>query len=159
MIKQKDVFLDYIKDYIVFLDEMIEIQKRQLDAVIAATIKDSVKIKEVDKTVVEVQGYTKRMDSMEQKRLDIQQEVGFGDMTFGQIIDSLDGVKKQEYTIVLEQFKKCIESVVFYSQKIHEKVRSDLNVFNRVINQPTSYNSNKQQIEVNRYAGSLQIKT
>lgn len=158
--KQKqDKFLNYIKDYIVFLNEMIDIQKRQLDTIVTTSVKDAEKIKEVDRSVVEVQGYVVRMDAMEKKRIVIQSEVGYNDMTFSQIIDSLEGVKKQEYSIVLENFKKCVENVTFYSKKIHEKVQSDLSIYNSVINQPASYNSSKQQLEVNRFGGSLQIKT
>lgn len=157
--KEQDIFLNYIDDYIVFLEEMIAVQKRQLDAVVGTSVKDTEKIKEVDKTVVELQGYTKRMDVMEQKRIEIHNQSGYGDMKFNEIIDSLDGVKKQNYQKSFEKFKGCIDSVVFYSKKIQDNVQDDLAVFNKIINQPSSYNSNKQQMEVNRYQGSLQIKT
>ncbi len=157
--KEQDVFLNYINDYIVFLEEMIAVQKRQLDAVVGTSVKDFEKIKEVDKTVVELQSYTKRIEIMEQKRMDIHNQVGYGDMTFDEIVNSLEGIKKQNYQKTFDSFKMCIDNVVFYSKKINEKVQSDLSVFNRVINQPASYNSNKQQVEFNRYAGSLQIKT
>lgn len=157
--KEEDIFLNYINDYIVFLEEMIAVQKRQLDAVVGTSVKDTEKIKEVDKTVVELQSYTKRMDVMEQKRMEVHNQVGYGDMKFDDIINSLDGVKKQNYQKTFDKFKSCIDSIGFYSQKIHEKVQSDLATYNRIINQPSSYNSNKQQLEVNRFAGSLQIKT
>lgn len=157
--KEQDVFLNYINDYIVFLEEMISVQKRQLDAVVGTSVRDSDKIKEVDKTVVELQSYTKRMEVMEQKRIELHQQVGYGDMTFEQIVNSLDGIKKQNYQKTFDNFKMCVDNAVFYSRKINEKVQSDLAVFNRIINQPSSYNSNKQQVEVNRFAGALQIKT
>lgn len=132
-------FQDFILEYIEFFDEMIALQKRQLAAVLAADLSS------VDKIVGEQQVYLKKLSGMERRRIELQNQCGYGSMKFKEIIASISDIEtKAEYDKLFKLLDQRISEVSFYNTKSREKVNADLTEWN--LKESVSYDAKKRQI-------------
>lgn len=132
-------FMDFLVEYIEFFDEMILLQKRQLDAVLASDLMA------VDKIAVEQQVYIKKLSGMERRRMEIQSACGYGTMKFTEIIENVsDAEDKAEYEKLFKLLSQRISDVSFYNTKSREKVNADLAEWN--LKESVSYDSQKRQV-------------
>lgn len=136
-----------MQEYISFLDQMIETQKTQLEAVL------SKQIKQVEKSVASLQTFLMKLDSMEKKRMDLQEQAGYGDMTFRQIIENIPDAQKYELQTLFETMEKRVSDIAYYNSKAQEKVKLDLQIWGNGISKDTpttsagGYTANKKHVD------------
>lgn len=150
--ESKTIFHDFLLQYISFFDDMVEIQKEQLAAVLSEDLA------RVDKSASNLQVFLKKLNSMEQKRIDLQNEAGYGSMTFKEIIVALPQEEQEEYSAIFDKLGKRISEVVFYNNKAQEKVKSDLRTMGNNENSPSVYNAKKEQSAADGVHGLLNAK-
>lgn len=145
--EQKELFYHFMQEYISFLDEMVEVQKTQLEAVL------SKQVKQVEKSVATLQTFLMRLDGMEKKRMDLQAKAGYGDMTFSQIIEHTPNDQKQELQAVFEAMEKRVSDISYYNSKSQDKVKLDLQVWDNSSAQSAGaaaaggYTANKKHVD------------
>ncbi len=147
VLESKQVFYNFVQEYIVFLDQMIEAQKTQLEAVL------SKQVKQVEKSVASLQTFLMKLDSMEKKRMELQEQAGYDDMTFRQIIETASDSQRQELQTLFEGMEKRVSDIAYYNSKSQEKVKLDLQVWNNSTAKGTpttnagGYTANKKHID------------
>lgn len=109
-----------MSEYIEFLKQMVEAQKIQLEAVLSR------EIKLVEKNMSVLQTYLMKLDNMEKKRMDLQEQAGYADMTFKQIIENTPSEDRPEAQRMFDEMDRCVSEVSFYNKKSQEKVKLDL---------------------------------
>lgn len=148
---EKKRFHDFLDEYIDFFDEMVELQKEQLAAVLSS------EIQRVDKCAATLQVYLKKLNMMEQKRIDLQTAAGYKNMSFKEIIAILPEEQKQEYSKLFDMLGKRISEVVFYNDKSQEKVKADLKMHSS-LESSSVYNAKKEQRAAGMGRGLLDAK-
>lgn len=147
----KQEFCNFIKQYVLFFDEMAEQQKKQLAAVMSA------ELAQVEQSASSLQASLKKLDNLEQKRMTLQKAAGYDKMTFKEIIASLPDEEKEEYSRLFEALETKISEVNFYNSKSQEKVRTDL-IRMGSVDTSSGYNAQKKQIDVGTQSGIFEAK-
>ena len=147
-----------MQEYIEFLDQMIVLQKKQLEAVL------SKQVTVVEKSIASLQTFLLRLEGMEKKRMELQAQAGYGDMTFQQIIAQAPQVQKAELKELFENMEKKISDIGFYNEKSQEKVKLDLKQWGSQTGNQTAttyaagYAANKKQMNAGHKSSLFETK-
>jgi flagellar biosynthesis/type III secretory pathway chaperone len=111
---------DFLHEYANFLEEMETVQKEKLDSLLS---KD---LQRMERSIKSQQAYAMRLDNIENRRIRLQTEVGFGGLSFSELIDSAPQDRKNDLKLLFGRIHNSVSNIKYLNGKSAEV--ADLNV-------------------------------
>ncbi len=102
---------EFLLKYAQKLEEVQNAQELKLATLVAGSYK------QLEKSIAEQQAAIMTIESLEKKRNSLQQETGFGTMTFSQILTACDSEYKGRLEEIFERISSSVTSIRFANQK------------------------------------------
>lgn len=131
-----------------YAQKLEEVQKAQ-DLKLATLVAGS--YKQLEKSISEQQAAVMAIEGLEKKRISLQQEIGFGSMTFRQILAVCDSAYKERLEEVFERISSAVMSIRFANQKAMDYANEILDLGN----QKQSYGYKEDADKTTAAAGSF----
>ena len=155
----KKLFLDFLIEYLVFFNKMVEVEHQKLDALL------SNELPRIEHIISLAQATSKELENMENNRMILQEKAGFGGMTFSEILENLEDEEKEEFSNIFQKLQTCISEVKHYNIKSIDIAKTNImrinpsNPFSALKNQTTAPNGyTKEQATAQKKGSILQTK-
>lgn len=106
-----------------YADKMEEIQRSQ-QFKLATLVAGSQK--QLEKTISEQQASIMAIQSLENKRISLQQQTGFGSMTFKEILEACDESYREDLEKVFSRISDAVASIKFSNNKAMNIAKENL---------------------------------
>lgn len=113
---------EFLLKYALKLEEVQKAQDVKLATLVAGSYK------QLEKSISEQQAAVMAIESLEKKRISLQQEIGFGSMTFRQILEVCDSAYKEQLQEVFERISSAVMSIRFANQKAMDYAKEILDL-------------------------------
>ncbi len=110
----------FMESYVQFLEEMAQSEAEKYAAML------SYDPKKIDQTVSRQQAMNMRLAQLEEQRAQEQRRAGFGDKTFQQILQELQGQDQEVFSQLFRRFEKAIMNVKYFNGKTVSFVQDGL---------------------------------
>lgn len=113
---------EFLLKYALKLEEVQKAQDVKLATLVAGSYK------QLEKSISEQQAAVMAIESLEKKRISLQQEIGFGSMTFRQILAVCDSAYKERLQEVFDRISSAVMSIRFANQKAMDYAKEILDL-------------------------------
>lgn len=113
---------EFLLKYAQKLEEVQQAQDLKLATLVAGSYK------QLEKSISEQQAAVMAIESLEKKRISLQQETGFGSMSFQQILLACDDAYTQRLEEVFERISSAVMSIRFANQKAMDYAKEILDL-------------------------------
>ncbi len=118
--KDKNLFFDFLVEYIEFY-EQIECQSRErLDAITSNNLAG------IERSIANDQSAIMRAEQMEKRRIDLQSTAGYNSMSMREIIDRIDGTEKEQLSSFYDKLSEILNSIRFYNARCTKIVKANI---------------------------------
>lgn len=138
--------IKFFEKYNVFLRTMLNNEKEKLSALLSNSLP------RIEHSILTAQADAKQMDSMEKKRMTLQQNVGCGGYTLEQLIDELPSDMRARMSELCDEVRSAVEEIRFHNEKSMDVARTNV----RRINPDALAAQPKQSGPVNPYTKAKQ---
>lgn len=104
-------FYRFMEQYADFMDEMAACEDRKYQTLISSDLD------QMDRTIADSQAMLMRLDKLEAQREKLQQEAGWGDLVFRQIIEQTNGEERAAFMGLFERLSRTVALVQRSNQK------------------------------------------
>lgn len=101
-------------------------------------------LEKINASISKQQANEMRISNIEKKRIDIQRQLGYGGMTFKQIIDTYD--EKNEMNSLYDKINHVVNEVRFYNQKAMDIAKGQLNLYEIVKDDTGTYTKDNKKV-------------
>jgi len=147
---QADFYM-FLQEYADFLEEMIEAEKEKLAALV------SNELVRIEHSITVQQATAMQFENMEKKRLKLQRNAGFENMTFSEIIEAAREEDQQMLSLVFRRIQQALDQIKYLNSKSMDVVKTHINLSKITtesqVNQ--AYGYSKEQGMINNPKGSL----
>ena len=130
-----DVFYDFMTEYTQFFETAVSKEKEKFSAVL------NYDIKKLEAALSVQQSLNDRIAFYEQRRMELQQNLGIPDLKLSEIIDMLSGKQRQDMKMLASRFSGAIMSVKDLNSKALEVTQINLKAAEEVA--PAELSGNK----------------
>lgn len=106
-----DRLLEFLKQYVEFFHVMEEKQKEKLESLISG------KLEQIEAGIAMQQAINKQMENMERERVELFASLGYGNLTFKEIIDKASDEYKGELQEIYHELEASIGNIKYINQK------------------------------------------
>ena len=119
-------FHRFMVEYVDFFDDMLEVEKQKLEAMI------SYDLKEIEHSIATQQATAKKLEQMEKRREEAQRQAGFANKTFKEIIAMVAEEQGSILTQLFDQMEASVKMIRYYNDKSLDVVKLNLQAINGV---------------------------
>ena len=130
-------FYKFMLDYTAFFEGLLDDEKQKLEAVL------SYNLKELEQSVSMQQAAVMKLESMEKRREELQNQAGYEGKTFKEILADVDEESSKALGDVFHRLEDAISMIKFYNQKSMDVVKLNLNTINDSTSAETQGYTNK----------------
>ena len=138
MTENKSKMKSFLEEYLHFFETVLEDEKEKFKNF------TSLDIKKINESITKQQANQLMIQNMEEKRMKIQDSLGFKDMTFQEIIKTYD--EKKEMNELYQKLQATIHNIQFFNQKAMDLAKGQIALFETVKTE-TTYTKGKQKVE------------
>jgi hypothetical protein len=117
-------YFSFMSEYAGFLEAMVDTEKEKLDALL------SNQLKRIEHSVSCQQAVSMQIENYEKRRLQLQKQAGFGDITFHEMIERVDPEEQEKLKEIFGRMRKAAEEVKFLNEKSMKLVKANMQVLN-----------------------------
>ena len=114
--------ISFFEEYCLFFKNMVKTEQEKLSAILTNDIT------KIEKYITVKQSEAMQLDNFEQKRLDMQKEFGFDNLTFSQIIEKTNGKNKILLMRLFDEIQTNIDQIKHLNQKSMETAQMNLSL-------------------------------
>lgn len=115
-----EAFYDFLGEYADFFGEMELFEQQKLTAMLAG------KLPEIEQMITAAQANAKKLDNLEQKRMRMQREAGFGEMSMSELAAAAPGERGRQLAEQLKRLSRSVTNIRFYNNKSMSVAESNL---------------------------------
>ena len=117
-------FFQFMVKYTEFMDSMVEQEDKKYGALISNDIA------RMDKAISEQQAMLMRLEVLEKQRVEMQDNIGFKNFTFKQILDSVDPQDSDEFQVLFDRISRYTEQIQISNERSKDFVKMNLHILN-----------------------------
>lgn len=111
---------EFFEEYSAFLEEMESVQKEKLESVLSGDLP------RMERSIKSQQAYAMRLENIENRRIRLQKEAGFADMTFSQIVDNASPEKRNDLRALFSRAQNALSNIKYLNEKALTVAREKL---------------------------------
>ncbi|NLM61365.1 MAG: flagellar protein FlgN [Clostridiales bacterium] len=115
-----DSLFEFFKEYAQFLEEMESVQKEKLESVLSGDLQ------RMERSIKSQQAYAMRLENIENRRLRLQKEAGFADMTFSQLLEHAEPYMRNELRELFYRAQNAFANIKHFNEKALSITREKL---------------------------------
>ncbi|MEG1686665.1 MAG: hypothetical protein RR185_05875 [Angelakisella sp.] len=113
-------FFSFLGEYTSFFCQMEQFEAQKLELLLSGELSG------IEKAITTAQANAKQLENLEQKRIRLQQEAGFGAMSLRELADKTDGARKEQLRLQLHELSVCLGNIKFYNAKSMQVAQTNL---------------------------------
>lgn len=146
MTNQQTAFLNFMEGYADFIEELSKQEEKKYKALI------SYDHQQVDHMLADQQAALMKIETMEKQRENFQQEAGFKDMTFKEILTQLEPADRENFQQLFQRVEIAVMDIRFINSKALSFAKLNLKELGTVIPPEaqgisTSYSPMKKKVQ------------
>ena len=118
--QQATALLGFLEQYAAFLNTMVQNEKEKL----AALLSDS--LPRIEHAILTAQADTKQMDSLEKKRLALQEKLGCGGYTLRQLADATPLSLRARMDVLCSEVRANVDDIRYHNDKSMNVARTNV---------------------------------
>jgi hypothetical protein len=112
--EEKENLYLFFSEYADFMEEMETIQKEKLESILSNDLG------RMERSIKVQQAYAMRLDNIENRRIRLQAETGFGGMTLSEIISCAPEERKTELRLLFDRISRSLGNIKYFNDKAFE---------------------------------------
>ena len=150
MQKRKSVMeelIEFLKEYTAFFEEVEKKQQEKLEALTKGELAG------IEETIVVQQALDKQIGNMEQRRMVLFEQAGYGGWSFREVIADTQGQQREALEALYQRVDRSIGEIRFLNQKCMKLAQTALTRMGIIPQEQIEGSSGYQQRK--RYSGSI----
>lgn len=139
--------IEFLKEYTAFFEEVEKKQQEKLEALTKGELAG------IEETIVVQQALDKQIGNMEQRRMVLFEQAGYGGWSFREVIADTQGQQREALEALYERLDRSIGEIRFLNQKCMKLAQTALTRMGIIPQEQIEGSSGYQQRK--RYSGSI----
>lgn len=121
--QQAERFCSFMEEYAAFMGEMAAQEDQKYSALISNDLA------RMDKAIAQQQSTLKRLEKLEERRMALQEELGWQDLTFAQVLEQLgEDPRREQLEELFAQTSRTLEQIRYSNDKSMSFAKMSLQV-------------------------------
>ena len=138
MNEQQAKMKQFLEEYLKTFEAILKDEQEKLRNFV------SFDLEKINASISKQQANEMRISNIEKKRIDVQRQLGYANMTFKQIIDTYE--EKSEMNDLYDKINHVVNEVRFYNQKAMDIAKGQLNLYEIVKDEAGTYTKDNKKV-------------